>query len=214
MNMSITKESNENILNTSSVMRQLDCGEVTIRFAEKFIFLWDEQGTGSGTKHISLCQPLPDNCDNEEGFFSLGSVAVHAWKISDCVSHGVSGILIKQNYIPDGKMPALAHPVDFEERWNSVNSGAIICGSIWRPVPPEGYVALGDVANNRYGSRSKPDVKQVVCVRSDLAVEGTLEGDTFIWNDATSGGTHDVSLWEIKPKSAFSVENCSIFVAS
>tara|TARA_Y100000588_G_scaffold30105_1_gene29248 strand:- start:1485 stop:2798 length:1314 start_codon:yes stop_codon:yes gene_type:complete len=194
-------------------VRQLDCGEVTIRFAENYDFIWDERGNG-GKKCVSLCRPLPTNCDNEEGFYSLCSVAVKDhWQVTDCFFHGVAGILIKQNYVPEGQQPALAHPIDYEWRWDSVNSGATVEGSIWRPIPPKGYVALGDVARNQYGSDAKPDVREVMCVREDLTADGILDGNTFIWDDAGSHGDHDVSLWEIRPDQRVEGDN-TIFVAS
>jgi len=202
-----------NVLESNDVyprVRQLDCGEVIIRFAENYDFIWDDRGNG-GNKSVSLCRPLPTNCDNEEGFYNLCSVAVKdKWQVSDCFAHGVAGMIIKLKNVPEGKQPALAHPTGYKRRWNSEGSGADIECSIWRPTPPEGYVALGDVATRGY---AEPDVREIMCVREDLTADGTLDGNTFIWNDEGSQGDLDVSLWEIRPNQRVEGDN-TIFVAS
>lgn len=93
---------------------------------------------------------------------------------------------------------ALAHPVDFTMIWADSGSGADRDGSFWRPVPPPGYVSLGDVAQTGY---SKPVLTDFYCVHNSLVVEGKASGGgQFLWNDRESGADNDFSAFFIQPK--------------
>ena len=69
--------------------------------------------------------------------------------------------------------------------------------SIWRPIPPDGYVALGMVCSN---GREKPSLNTVRCVRADLVIASPV-GDV-IWNDKGSGAKQNFSAWSIHPPTA------------
>ncbi len=62
-------------------------------------------------------------------------------------------------------------------------------GSIWMPIAPSGFVALGAVSQNGY---SQPDIPQLCCMRFDL-VTTTAIGQ-LIWNDKGSGADEDVEI--------------------
>lgn len=62
---------------------------------------------------------------------------------------------------------------------------------MWRPIPPENYVALGLVCTE---GREKPSVHAVRCVRADLVIESYV-GD-LIWSEG-SGLLHNFSAWGI-----------------
>lgn len=92
--------------------------------------------------------------------------------------------------------PAVASPVDYTLLWTDAGSGADADGSFWRPVPPSGYISLGDVAGV---GRSKPGVNEVWCVRADLVSDGVYpEGS--VWDDGGSGADADGSFWEVVPR--------------
>lgn len=92
---------------------------------------------------------------------------------------------------------ALARPVDYTFIWADFGSGADRDGSFWRPVPPPGYVSLGDVAQSGHG---KPALTDYYCVRADLVVEAkTSGGGHFLWNDRETGSDSDFSAFFIKP---------------
>ncbi|NEO33294.1 MAG: Vps62-related protein [Symploca sp. SIO3C6] len=92
---------------------------------------------------------------------------------------------------------ALASPTDYTLIWNDAGSGASSDGSVWRPVCPPGYKALGDVVS---GSHKKPSTDEVKCVR-ETALSAALPGG-FIWNDAGSGANRDFSAWGIQRQAA------------
>lgn len=56
----------------------------------------------------------------------------------------------------------LKSPTDFTLIWEDRASGAAAYGSVWRPIPPEGYVSLGDVFVEGW---DKPNRNSYVCVR-------------------------------------------------
>ena len=89
---------------------------------------------------------------------------------------------------------AFAHPVGFTYVWNDAGSGATLDGWFFNPIPPAGYVSLGTITTSDAGAPSLL-TNSVVCVRSDLVVEGTV-GD-LIWNEAGSRAVRQVSLWQI-----------------
>ncbi|KAL7896715.1 vacuolar protein sorting-associated protein 62 [Trichoderma sp. SZMC 28014] len=88
----------------------------------------------------------------------------------------------------------VASPTGYRLFWKDEKSGADKDGSFWRPIPPSGYVALGDVCQSGW---SAPSVSDVWCVRSDLVKQGSF-GSNSIWDDTNSGAQNDVSIWEIR----------------
>lgn len=70
--------------------------------------------------------------------------------------------------------PPLVHPADFRLVFR-INGQSPV--TMWEPVPPEGYVALGTVVE---GAPQMPDTSEVLCLRADLAVP-TRFFDSPIW---------------------------------
>ena len=73
-------------------------------------------------------------------------------------------------------------PVDFEHIWtyrknHGINRGFVGL-SIWKPIPPNGYMALGYVVDNRYydgnaENRPKPSFDSVACVPNPLVTRNS-----------------------------------------
>ena len=80
--------------------------------------------------------------------------------------------------------------------WSDKGSGGRHDVSVWRPVAPAGYVALGDVAVR---GGSAPGIDEIYCVREDLVRPATYE-DNPTWDDKGSGGKWDASFWRIYPR--------------
>eukprot|EP00768_Dysnectes_brevis_P008882 gnl/Dysnectes_brevis/840_a927_2894.p1 GENE.gnl/Dysnectes_brevis/840_a927_2894~~gnl/Dysnectes_brevis/840_a927_2894.p1 ORF type:complete len:390 (+),score=37.03 gnl/Dysnectes_brevis/840_a927_2894:24-1172(+) len=92
-----------------------------------------------------------------------------------------------------GHERAVAKPVDFHKIWEDCWSGARKDGSLWAPIAPHGYQALGMVWVNGY---SKPSLDSMICVRSDLVVPARW-GD-WIYNDKGTGArARDIGLWRV-----------------
>ena len=71
-------------------------------------------------------------------------------------------------------------------------------GSFWRPQPPHGYIALGDVACNGHDPPSTLFTsKYAACIRGDLLSQGALD-TAVLWTDQGSGAPMNVSIWNVK----------------
>jgi vacuolar protein sorting-associated protein 13A/C len=110
---------------------------------------------GFGNRRVSVWRPRPP-----PGYFTLG----------DCLVNGPeppqSGILVAQAdgdilMPPNGYVLAGLLPRD-----RSANDDRDIC-AIWRPLPPHGYVACGDVITLDHAV--PPPLTACACIREDLA---------------------------------------------
>jgi hypothetical protein len=76
---------------------------------------------------------------------------------------------------PSSSLPATLPPVDFILMWRFNGSSRAV--TMWMPVPPPGYVALGGVA---LPGPQIPSIEQYVCLRADLA-DSAKVFDSPIW---------------------------------
>ncbi|HEF4760488.1 TPA: Vps62-related protein [Pseudomonas putida] len=174
-------------------MESIKLDNLLINFTTEFNRIWDTNGSDS--KPGAFWRPIPAP-DLLPGFFPLGDVAVSGYDningskvvavVRDAESPGMEGTRGK----------ALSQPIDFQPIWKDAGSGARKDCTLWRPVPPEGYVALGLVCSNH----EKPLLSTVRCVREDLVIASNL-GD-LIWEDKGSGAKQNFSSWSIEPPSA------------
>ncbi|CAM4394107.1 Vps62-related protein [Pseudoalteromonas ostreae] len=175
-------------------------GELVITFTDKFDFRWDDSGSGA-SKDGAYWHPLPPS-----GFKALGSVGVNHY---GGINGTVAALCVKEASIKEGA-PALRSPVKFDMIWKDSGSGAHKDGSCWRPVAPDGYVALGDVFVKGYNS---PSLEDITCVRADLAY-GAVVGNG-IWADHGSGASADFGSFEINvPAEYYDTEKGLISVGS
>lgn len=87
----------------------------------------------------------------------------------------------------------LKHPVDYEKIWDDTKTNARKHASIWRPIPPKGFVALGYAVSPQRDE--KPPLTEVVCVHHTCVLPVFRFGATPQWSDRGSGGRYDVSVW-------------------
>ena len=66
--------------------------------------------------------------------------------------------------------------------------------TLWEPVCPAGYRALGYVARASHSLR--PEFDSIRCVHSDLVGIGSF---SLIWADHGSGADDDVSVHQVSP---------------
>jgi len=95
---------------------------------------------------------------------------------------------------------ALKEPLAFALVWDDRGSGADDDINIWRPIPPDNYVALGFVVTR--GDRKKqPPKSSAHCVRKDLVSQAGF--GNLIWNDKGSGANRDLSLYAVVPNDVY-----------
>ncbi|NWL18428.1 Vps62-related protein [Pseudomonas umsongensis] len=160
-----------------------------INFTTEFQRLWDSGRSQAKPATFWRAAPAPDLLP---GYFSLGDLvipghdSINSKKVAVVVCEGPkSGESTKVN--------ALSPPIDFEQVWRSAGSTTVADCTIWRPIPPDGYVAMGMVCSDR----EKPSLNVVRCIREDLVVASTV--GNLIWSDKSSGARQDLSAWSICP---------------
>lgn len=166
-------------------MNPLQFNDLLISFTSEFLPLWNDKGSGAH-KPVGLWRPSTTS-DALSSFFSLGDIAADHYR-----NINQSRIVAVVSDANKAEGTALRPPLDYELVWHDKGTGARADASIWRPVPPEGYVAMGLVYGVNY---DKPSYHAVRCVREDLVMAAQV-GEP-IWNDKGSGGPNDLSLWSI-----------------
>ncbi|WP_189276156.1 RICIN domain-containing protein, partial [Kitasatospora griseola] len=155
-------------------------GDLEIAYTTEFRLGLDSRGKRTKLS-CSFYHPVPP-----EGFHVLGSLGFPG--LTD-PNGKVAALCVRDAAGVEGD--ALALPKDYEWVWNDAGTGGTD-GSCWRPVPPPGYRALGNVFV--YG-HDKPPVDLVRCVKESLTVPAPA-GD-LIWNDSGGGGKYDFSAWKV-----------------
>jgi hypothetical protein len=179
-------------------MEPIKFGNLLINFTTEFHRIWDS--SGSRSKPGSFWRPAPAP-DSLPGYFPLGDFATPGL---DNINGNTIVAVVCEGIAEDGdtsKGKALSAPDDFERVWRDTKSRADADCTIWRPVPPAGYVALGLVCSN---GRDKPLPNTVRCVRADLVIAASISD--MIWSDIGSGAKQDFSAWAIDPPSAVAGE--------
>lgn len=88
----------------------------------------------------------------------------------------------------------LAKPVSYKLEWRETKKGKSSPAAFWIPIPPEGYVALGCLAQT---GNTEPSVDLIRCVKKSMVFETSIY-DSSCW----SGTSNDrqgwpLSLWQV-----------------
>lgn len=162
-------------------------GSLKLIFTDLFDYRWNDSGSG-GDYDGAFYKPRAPL----DGFRSLGSLGVSGY---DDPNHKHWALCVAAT---DEDPSAVRAPTGYQWIWDDSGSGANDDGACWRPIPPDGYVALGDVFVTSHG---EPSVEDVWCVRADLVGDGIV--DEWVWDDAGSGSDDDFSAWNISPMNMF-----------
>jgi hypothetical protein len=159
-------------------------GELLTVMTPSFHPIWNDKGSG-GSRDGAFWEPLAQG-----PLRPVGSVAVDNY---GDVNGRYMGLLVAENPSSSTGPAPVASPRDYTELWNDKGTGANQDGSVWRPIPPNGYVVLGDVFQHGY---SKPDTNRIWCVRQDL-IKPARFGSQSTWDDKNTGAKTDLSVWEV-----------------
>jgi hypothetical protein len=142
---------------------------------------------------------------NDVGSGAHGNVGFWSPRIPAGQGYVIFGQTGRPNYETQGGMTvakaapastAFANPTGYYRIWTSSSTGSDQNGYFWRPVPPAGYVSMGDVVT---GTDNAPSLTAVVCVRSDLVVPASIGAQ--LWNSAYTqnnyNGGVDFSAYQI-----------------
>ncbi|MGK5638055.1 Vps62-related protein [Streptomyces sp. URMC 126] len=172
-------------------------GDIDVRYSIDRVLIWSsvadkQQGL---RPHINVWLPV-------------GGLAVSAFRPLGTYAFTTSDIdeLVRDQRSQTGRpMPLLrnrrngegplARPVRYERVWRDKGSGAKLDGSAWRPIPPTGYVALGDMWWE--GWDTAPPLNAVWCVKKEYAGRLYARGARVLpplWNDRGFGSDADVAV--------------------
>jgi hypothetical protein len=166
----------------------LDAGELLIKFTDEFGARFNDSGSGADDDG-DFYHPIAP-----AGYHALGSIGFSGYQNPGDLRTAVM-VVKDKGLSPEN--PPLKAPVDYEIVWhngiylfNSWLADGNDTGAFWRPVPPEGYVALGLVIHNWTMQTTAPYVQKpllnaVMCVREDLTRTASIGG--YIWRDAGNG---------------------------
>lgn len=158
-----------------------------ISFTTEFLRIWDT--SGSRATPAAFWRPVPA-ADVLPGYFPLGDVVIDGNQ-NITGKHVVAVVREAETAsIDPAKGTALRRPDDYELVWRDSGSRSKKDGAIWKPVPPQGYVALGWVCSDGH---EKPSFNAVRCVRADLLTASGLS--EAAWSDRGSGARQSISLW-------------------
>lgn len=164
-------------------------GAIDLAVTSTFTRVWHDGGSG-GDLHGGFFSPKVSWNDYLAGW----RVLAHVGRSSHADINNQTTALLARSVSHDILKP----PTDFELIWRDAGSGADSNGAVWRPIPPAGYVALGDVFT---GSWTKPDPVWYVCVRKEAGGRKYVREAQIaelIWDDRGSGADRDVSVWQIR----------------
>ncbi|MGY0061164.1 Vps62-related protein [Streptomyces sp. LZ34] len=164
-------------------------GAIDLAVTSGFTRVWDDGGSG-GALHGAFFSPKVSWNDWLAGW----RVLAHIGRSSHADINNQATALLARSVSGDILRP----PRDFELIWRDAGSGADENGAVWRPIPQDGYVALGDVFT---GSWNKPDPAWHVCVRKEVGGRRYVREAQIaelVWDDRGSGADRDVSVWQVR----------------
>ncbi|MET9290854.1 Vps62-related protein [Streptomyces sp. NPDC003077] len=174
------------------VDRSKKYGAVELSFTNRFYFAWNDKKSKAKRDVAIWHAKIGGTFDPNRR--RIGQLVITDYDNPDTRFNQ----LVAKDAVSGAEMFKL--PVDYQWLWNDKGSGATNYGSIWRPIPPAGYVALSDVFTAGW---EKPARDAIWCVRRSYngrayVREGDV-GETDLWNDRGSGADRDCSLWPIVP---------------
>jgi hypothetical protein len=179
--------------------------------ADETVFLVSADHGGDGLSHgadTSLERPIPLIARGPGLASTVITRELRVWDIAATVValQGVEPpadwiaspiVEITGGPLPPDPAAALTLQEVSEYTWvyDDTGSGAFTDGSIWRPVVPPGFFALGDVA---VAGHDPPDFATLVVADDPEALRPPVAYEQ-IWNDTASLGLHDVAVWNPIP---------------
>ncbi|MCK9171601.1 MAG: Vps62-related protein [Treponema sp.] len=168
-----------------------------LSYTSKFSEKWNDAGS-DGDEDASFWQPVSDTSNS---WYPVGSLITN--KHSD--PSGSSSVVILKD-ISDAQN-ILAAPTDYKYIWNDSGSDADDDGSVWLPVAPDGYVAMGVVVNSGH---SKPSTNIIRCVKKEYVVDGQVGNK--IYYDKGTDSDDNLGTWELTGSDNVQVADGQMFI--
>jgi hypothetical protein len=180
---------NGNVALPTRQMTSIKFKNLLINFTTEFHSITSTQTSASNPGNLWRPAPAPDVLP---GFFPLGDVI--ASEDGDINGKRVVAVVCEGDLQSgdSAQTKALSPPDDYEQLWRDSNSKQ--GGAMWRPIAPDGYIALGVVCSR---GDEKPPLHAVRCVRADLVISSRVGNS--IWNNWDSGAEESFSAYQVEP---------------
>jgi hypothetical protein len=156
-------------------------GGLLIKYVNTYGWRWNDTGSG-GDMDVTYWHP-----NAGAGWYPLGSFIEASYRDINADAN------VPMIVVQDSKNAGLlAAPTGYAEIYNDRGSGASNDGSVWRPLCPSGFVALGVVTQAGYSAPSTEDVR---CVKASYTTKAKLGGRTYI--DSGTGATMYLGVFGI-----------------
>lgn len=149
-------------------------GGLQIKYTNDFAWRWNDDNT-SGDHDVTWWHPTPP-----AGWYALGSYVEIGYANINSEAR-VPMVIVRDESMNGDK---LAAPDSFRVLWTDANSNGTYDGSMWKPICPSGFVALGSVAQ---AGGAPPPTDSVRCVAEAHTIEGTV--GPWVWDDGGTGAT-------------------------
>ncbi|EDY53114.1 conserved hypothetical protein [Streptomyces clavuligerus] len=176
-------------------------GELTVAFTTDFTRDYDNDGAGAHVAGSAYHPEYPQWMkDRNEDWYWLGGLTLQTLSLDDG-TQAMPFVKPSGAAPPDGKGPILKAPASWTWMYDDSGAHAHMAGTCYRPVPPAGYVALGDAFTDGVdGTHRVPDpatwpFSHFMCVREDYAHAGSY--GAWIWNDDHSKGDYAFTGWQV-----------------
>ncbi len=163
---------------------EVNTQDLELQYVSQAQWVWDDVGSGAFF-NTAIYRPVAP-----QGFHVLGYVAYGPYS-KDAPEVQLRTFIVARAVNPS----ALKPPLDYQWIGDDHNSGARTDVSWWRAIPQPGYRCLSTVFVPYHG---KPAPESIMCVREDLTT--AAKGGKMLYADYASGGSHDLSLFEIVPQ--------------
>jgi hypothetical protein len=150
-----------------------------VKNTSTYDWIWNDDESGADAD-VAIWRPNP----SDTSFFIVGDYAQGDY------GSPIGTSLIVKAINDDPSNPLITKPKKYVKVWKDKDSGGKYDGSIWAPVPEDGYYALGFVGQMGY---DEPSISNFACVRSDLCEAADV--GALIWSDLGSDAKDDVSLY-------------------
>eukprot|EP00026_Physarum_polycephalum_P006169 Phypoly_transcript_06210.p1 GENE.Phypoly_transcript_06210~~Phypoly_transcript_06210.p1 ORF type:complete len:456 (+),score=53.48 Phypoly_transcript_06210:169-1536(+) len=153
---------------------RMDFGEITLEPSASYQLVCLAEGGYYVAPPVVFWNPLPNAASDMPPVRPLGHMVRGAIEFPQ----DSASLLVGPSKTANTSKPPLADPVDYTALYNTTYS--YLKGSeftIWQPVPPAGYVALGLVVGC---ANTKPATNIIYTVRKDLAMIGAIDNSP-VW---------------------------------
>eukprot|EP00005_Dracoamoeba_jomungandri_P011422 CAMPEP_0174275274 /NCGR_PEP_ID=MMETSP0439-20130205/59736_1 /TAXON_ID=0 /ORGANISM="Stereomyxa ramosa, Strain Chinc5" /LENGTH=541 /DNA_ID=CAMNT_0015367361 /DNA_START=1287 /DNA_END=2912 /DNA_ORIENTATION=+ len=207
-------------------MEKKQVGNIALTDVKKFVKLWDSVGIDSGSE-VSMYRPIPPTPSH----FILGHYALPydtqlitastevIKKSKKNKSHISYSVRTVETDVQSPLIPPLQPPLTFIPLWVSPKNKSKKKCTIWEPVPPLGYVSLGNVVT----TGNQPDGVDIpACVHSSLVksmkfisqsdykkqdkrktVDHPYKNKSVIWKNRGKVGKVAITLWRAEDNSIY-----------